>query len=316
MSMALVLATLVTFGMFSVTYGAYRWLGNSGWEPGRISALQKPPIEKEKDLEKPSLLRRLDGTVEKSRVFRIIALELTRANIPMKPTEFLLLSLGVASATGLLGFMISHNLVGGVMSFLFGLFLPRWHMVRRQQKRLKEFHNQIPDILSLMVSALRAGYGLNSAFKMVVDEMPPPASEEFERLLLEVNLGFSIADAFQHLVERTKSKDMELIVTAIAIQHEVGGSLADILENISETIRERVRIRGEIQVMTAEQRMSGYVLTAMPFLLGLFLTLFNPEYMMGMFQPGWPILIPISALVMMGIGYLAMRAIINNSDVY
>ncbi len=314
--MALILSAMTATGVFVFVYGLYTWFVEEDWMSRRISSLEKPPVIETRKGEGVPFLRKLDAHVEQSSVFRAIAMELARANIPMKPSEFLMLTVSVGVATGFLGFMVSHNFIGGVMSFIFGLFLPRWYTVRRKQKRLKDFHDQIPDTLSLMVSALRAGYGLNRAIKMVVDEMPPPASEEFARVLMEVNLGIGISEAFRHLVERTKSKDMELIVTAISIQHEVGGSLADILENISETIRERIRIRGEIQVMTAEQRMSGYVLTAMPFLLGLALTLFNPDYMMGMFQPGWPILIPISALVMMGIGYLSMRAIINSSDVY
>ncbi len=314
--MAFVLSATVAVGVFMLVYGVHVWMEAKDWKAARIYSLKMPPTKEQEGTRSISLLQRFDGYVRNRRVYQTIALELARANIPMKPSEFMLLTIGVAIGTGLLGFVISHSIPGAAMSFILGLYLPRWHVVRRQQKRLKAFHNQIPDVLSLMVSALRAGYGLNRAVKMVVDEMPAPASEEFERVLMEVNFGIGVSEAFQHLVERTKSRDMELIVTAISIQREVGGSLADILENISETIRERVRIRGEIQVMTAEQRMSGYVLTAMPFLLGLALTLFNPDYMMGMFQPGWPILIPISALVMMAIGYLAMRAIINNSDVY
>ncbi len=303
-------------GMFVLMFGVYQWLVQHGRKSRRVSDVVTPPSVGRKEKKVSPLAQRLNSAINRSRFSRAIAMDLARANIPMKPSEFLLLVIGVGAVMMLLGMSISHNLIGGVMSGILGAFLPRWYLVRREQKRLKEFHNQIPDILSLMTSALRAGYGLNHAMRMVVNEMPPPASEEFGRVIREINLGIGVTDAFQHLVGRTKNKDMELIVTAISIQHEVGGNLGDILENISETIRERVRIRGEIQVMTAQQRMSGYVLTALPFLLGLALMLINPDYMMGMFQPGWPILMPISALVMMGIGYLVMRAIIKSSEVY
>ncbi len=312
----LVPAIAVTLGVFVMAYGLYRWMAQRGQRSRRVSDVVTPPSIGRKRKGISPLAQRLNNAINRSRLSRAIAMDLARANIAMKPSEFLLVAMGAGAVGVLLGTSISHNLIGGVMSGILGAFLPRWYLVRREQKRLKEFHNQIPDILSLMTSALRAGYGLNHAMKMVVNEMPPPASEEFGRVIREINLGVGVTEAFQHLVERTENKDMELIVTAISIQHEVGGNLGDILESISETIRERVRIRGEIQVMTAQQRMSGYVLTALPFLLGLALMLINPDYMMGMFQPGWPILMPISAVVMMGIGYLVMRAIIKSSEVY
>ncbi len=306
----------VTLGVFVTIFGVYMWLGQRSQKARRVADVVRPPSIRKKEKKMSPLARRLNNAINQSRFSRAIAMELARANIPMKPSEFLLLAIGAGAVGMLLGISISHNLIAGVMSGILGAYLPRWYLIRREQKRLKEFHNQIPDILSLMTSALRAGYGLNHAMKMVVNEMPPPASEEFGRVIREINLGVGVSESFQHLVDRTKNKDMELIVTAISIQHEVGGNLGDILENISETIRERVRIRGEIQVMTAQQRMSGYVLTALPFLLGLALMLINPDYMMGMFQPGWPILMPIAALVMMGVGYLVMRAIIKSSEVY
>ncbi len=309
-------AIAVASSVFIIMYGLQKWLLSHGSKPRNISDVVKPPVVYRREKRTSLLAQRLNNAVNHSRFSRAISMDLARANIPMKPSEFLLLIVGAGAVGMVFGMAVSHNFIGGVMSGILGAFLPRWYMVRREQKRLKEFHNQIPDILGLMTSALRAGYGLNHAMKMVVNEMPAPASEEFDRVMRETNLGVGITDAFQHMVERTKNKDMELVVTAISIQHEVGGNLGDILENISETIRERVRIRGEIQVMTAQQRMSGYVLTALPFLLGLALMLINPDYMMGMFQPGWPILMPISALVMMGIGYMIMRAIIKGSEVY
>ena len=113
------------------------------------------------------------------------------------------------------------------------------------------------------------------------------------------------------MVERIESDDLGLMVTAINIQHEVGGNLSEILETISNTIRERVRIKGEIQVMTTQQRYTGYALVGMPFILAVIISVINPGYMSEMFQPGWPMFIPIGALIMIFMGFILMRKMIR-----
>jgi tight adherence protein B len=130
-------------------------------------------------------------------------------------------------------------------------------------------------------------------------------------VLREVQLGRSLMDAFDSMVRRIDSDDLALIVTAIKIQHEVGGSLAEILEIVAHTIRERVRILREIEVLTSQQRYSGYVLMVMPIALGLVLFLMSPDYMMQLFQPGPTLCIPIGAVIMMVIGFFVMRRIVD-----
>jgi tight adherence protein B len=141
--------------------------------------------------------------------------------------------------------------------------------------------------------------------------MPDPMATEFDQVLKETMLGYSITDALDHLVERMNNEDLELVVTSIHIQNEVGGSLADVLETISGTIRERIRILGEIKAMTGQQRMTGWMMTLMPFGLALVMMLINPGYMMGLFQPGWTLLIPISAVIMIVIGNIVMRMVVK-----
>ncbi len=126
-------------------------------------------------------------------------------------------------------------------------------------------------------------------------------------MLRETALGFSIGDALDHLVERVQNDDLALIVTAIHIQNEVGGSLAEVLETISQTIRERIQLKGEVNALTAQARITGSILTALPFLVGTALMLLNPEYMMGIFQPGWPLIIPTAAVIMVIFGNILMR---------
>ena len=141
--------------------------------------------------------------------------------------------------------------------------------------------------------------------------MPDPSAKEFGRVMREIVLGYSLDDALQHLIERNRSDDLELLVTAIQIQNDVGGSLADTLQTISATIRDRIIINGEIRTLTAQQRFSGTILAGLPFLLATALMLLNPDYMMELFQPGWPILIPIAVVIMVACGYIIMQRMLT-----
>ena len=123
----------------------------------------------------------------------------------------------------------------------------------------------------------------------------------------ETALGYSIGDALDHLVNRVENEDLDMIVTAIHIQSEVGGSLADVLETIAATIRERIQLKGEVRAMTAQQSITGTVLSGLPFVVGTALMLVNPEYMMALFQPGWILAVPAAAVVMVIIGNIMMR---------
>ena len=236
---------------------------------------------------------------------------LAQANVKLTVSEFMLIRLGVTLAAFLAGWVVSRYVLAGALVAVLASSLPNWYVGRLQEKRLQAFQEQLPDVLSLLVSSLRAGHGLLQAVSLVTQEMPEPTREEFGRVRREVNLGFSMSEALAHLVQRVNSDDMGLVVTAINIQHEVGGNLAEILETITATIRERVRLLGEIRVMTSQQRMTGTVLTGLPFLLGTMLMLINPDYMMSMFQPGWPILIPAGAVVMMIVGYFLMQRVLR-----
>ncbi|MCC7354468.1 MAG: type II secretion system F family protein [Anaerolineae bacterium] len=237
--------------------------------------------------------------------------DLARANLPMTVPEYVLVTAGVVVGGFIIGGIFTRQFVGALIIGALAYFLPGMYVKRRQAQRLKMFQAQLADVLSLLVSSLRAGYGLIHAMGLVVQEMPAPSSEEFGRVVREVGLGFSLKDALSHLVRRVDSDDLELMVTAINIQHEVGGNLAEILETISATIRERVRIKGEIAVMTSSQRLTSYLLVGLPLFIGVAIMFINPSYMMGMFQPGWPLLIPITAGVMMVFGFILTRKVIQ-----
>jgi tight adherence protein B len=207
--------------------------------------------------------------------------------------------------------MLQRNVFVGLLVAFVGFVLPIVFISMRQRQRRQAFDGQLPDVLDHLVGSLRAGYGLLQAVEWVARQLPHPAGTEFDRVVREVQLGRSLSQALDSMVRRIDSDDLALIVTAIKIQNEVGGSLADILETVAHTIRERVRIQREIMVLTAQQRYSGYVLMLLPIGLAFVLFLLNPEYEMQLFTPGPTLCIPIGAGIMMIIGFFAMRRIVE-----
>ncbi|HET6261064.1 MAG TPA: type II secretion system F family protein, partial [Chloroflexia bacterium] len=157
----------------------------------------------------------------------------------------------------------------GLMGMAVGFFGIDWYVKFRISKRLKDFNAQLGDTISLMANSLRSGYSLLQSMELVSREAPDPIGAEFKRVVREVGLGLSAQDSLNNLLRRMPSDDLDLLITAINIQYEVGGNLAQILDTISHTIRERVRIKGEISVLTAQGRMSGYLITALPGLIGV-----------------------------------------------
>jgi tight adherence protein B len=187
--------------------------------------------------------------------------------------------------------------------------LPRFWVGRRISGRLSAFNKQLPDTITLLSNSLRAGSSFLQSIELVSRVGGPPMSEEMGRVVREVNLGLGMEEALNNLVRRIKSDDLDLMVTAIGIQQQVGGNLAEILDTIAFTIRERVRIKGEINTLTAQGRVSGYLVAFLPIGLGVALNAINPAFMAPLFtETIGRILIGVGA-VMMTIGFLAIRKI-------
>jgi tight adherence protein B len=253
-----------------------------------------------------------------------LAREIARADLRLKPSEYLFIwagsTLGVPVAMVILGFFLPalHSplalLIGGFIGFL----LPRFWLNRRKNGRLNAFNKQLPDTITLIANALRAGSSFLQAIELVVRESRPPIATEFSRVIREVNLGLPFDQALENMVRRVRSDDLELMATAIAIQHQVGGNLAEILDSISYTIRERIRIKGEIRTLTAQQRLSGYVVGFLPIALAGFLFVAAPGFMDPMFSnppaiAGLPagVIILIFGGIMMFIGFMLIRKIVD-----
>ncbi|HUV06071.1 MAG TPA: type II secretion system F family protein [Armatimonadota bacterium] len=206
-------------------------------------------------------------------------IELAAAGLPIRPSEFVGIIAGAVIVSQILVALTIKNTLGYALLAIVAAAIPVLVLRVLQQRRRAAFDAQIVDALVMIASSLRSGFSFLRAMQMVSREMPPPISREFERVINEMNVGRPMEDALRSVVARVKSYDFDLVVTAVVIQHQVGGNLADILETIAATIRERVRILGEIRALTAEGKMSGVILVLLPIGLGTLLTVINPGYM-------------------------------------
>lgn len=305
----LLIPLLIMVAVFFIFAAIYRWMRESSDLDRRLSAsLGTEDIELRR---RKALSQQVNKKLGRLSMAARLEQKLNAADIKVSAAEFLMIRFGLVAVLFLLGWVISGYAVGGMLLCIFGWLGPGYYLNFYQAKRTRDFANQLPDMLNMLVGSLRAGYGLLHACNVVKDEMPNPLSAEFDRMIKEVSLGFSITAALNNMAERMDDEDLSLIVTSIHVQNEVGGSLADVLATIAETIRERIKLKGQIRVMTAQQRATGWMLTALPFGTGTLIMMINPEYMMEMFKPGWPIFIPIGAAVMVVIGNITMQMVMK-----
>jgi tight adherence protein B len=251
---------------------------------GGLSA-DKQAEKKDKKAQGPSALTEsLERVIEQRGLGGSVATDLARADLKLTVAEFWSLTVISMIGTCVLALLIYGGFVLPLAGLILGFFFPKFFVKMKQRQRLKAFNNQLGDGITLMANGLRAGYSLLQAMDAVGREMPPPMSIEFSRVVREIGLGVDNERAFNNLLRRVPSDDLDLMITAISVQQEVGGNLAEILEIIGFVIRERVRIKGEIQVLTAQGQLSGYVISFLPIALGLILYAMNPIYIGRMFQ--------------------------------
>jgi len=228
----------------------------------------------------------LNRRVARSSAGDRVARELARADLKFKVAEYYALVFMSTVVVGLIAYIIQPNIISAIIGAIIGFFLPRFYVKRQQTVRLNKFNGQLGDMLNLMVNGLRAGYSTMQAMEAISRELPVPISDEFHRVVQEMQIGITMEKALENLLRRIPSEDLDFVVTAINVQREVGGNLSEILDTISFTIRERVRIKGEIRVMTAQVRSSGIVLSLIPVFLTLALWFISPEYIGSFFDRG------------------------------
>ena len=252
----------------------------------------------------------LSGDVQDRRFATRVQRDLARANLKLRVAEYYYIRIGAALGLGLVLGVLRDPLSGVIGAFL-GYMLPRFYVGRRIGGRLSAFNKQLPDTITLLSNSLRAGSSFLQSIELVSRETPAPMGEEMGRVVREVNLGLGMEEALANLVRRIKSDDLDLMVTAIGVQQQVGGNLAEILDTIAFTIRERVRIKGEINTLTAQGRMSGYVVAFLPIGIAVTLNFINPSFMQPLFtQLLGQILLGVGG-VMMLIGFFAIQRIVD-----
>jgi tight adherence protein B len=330
--MLLLVAAILGAGIFLIFLG----LAGSGGTSGVSARLERYASGKEQTptaqdggaslgsaLAQSVALAQLNKIVEQRDFGATLARDIARADLKLKPGEFVAMWIGVV-----IGVPFGFILVGVVfkplqsplalvLGALIGFWLPRMWLGRRRASRLAAFNKQLPDTITLVANSLRAGSSFLQAIEMVVREGQPPVTTEFNRVVREVNLGLAFEVALENMVRRVRSDDLELMATAITIQHQVGGNLAEILDSIAFTIRERVRIKGEIKTLTAQQRMSGYVVAFLPIGLVGVLMVIAPKFMEPMFMnppgvAGLPAGVVILAFAgfMMFVGFILIQKIV------
>lgn len=253
--------------------------------------------------------------VEKTSFGDRIARELARADIKFKVAEYIVLIFASIIIGALLAWFFGNRyLVSAIIGGVIGALAPRFYVKSQQRKRLQKFNDQLPDMLNLMVNGLRAGYSTMQAMEAISKELPPPINDEFRRVVQEMQIGIPMEIALDNLLRRIPSEDLDFVVTAINVQREVGGNLSEILDSISFTIRERIRIKGEVRVLTAQVRTSGTVLSLIPFGLTLILWFLNPDYLLSMTRGG-PICTAIIVCVVLGLIFSSYFIMMKIADI-
>ncbi len=238
--------------------------------------------------------------------------ELAKADLKLRTSEYIGIQIGLTILLFMIGFIRFGYIYGIIQATVMGVagyLLPGFYVKFRQRQRLKAFNNQLGDTLLLLSNALKAGYSFAQAIDTVSKNASPPIAEEFARCVREMNLGGSVEESLGHMVKRIESDDLDLMVTAVAIHRTVGGNLAEILDNIAFTIRERVRIKGQISTLTASARSSGQLITSLPIVLAVFMYFATPTYFKPMTESavGWIII--ALAVFMIFLGNLVMSRV-------
>ncbi len=237
--------------------------------------------------------------------------ELTKADLPLRGEEFLAFSVTVMGAAVLFTLLATGSWTAALVVMVVMLPAPSLFLRWAKQKRLARINDQIGDALVIIANSLRSGFSFLQAMDLVRKEMPDPIAREFGRTFQEINLGTPTERALENMVERVGSDDLEMVVAAVLIQRQVGGNLAEVLDKIAHTVKERIRIKREIKTLTAQGRISGVIIGLLPVALALFLLVISPQYMALLFQSRAGLLMVGAALLAQTTGFLLIRRIVD-----
>lgn len=274
----------------------------------------KEKIENKKK-SKTSLLKILSNLIPSMKFSekhdKKLEIELMKSDIPITIEELLVIKMLTSTAFALLTYAISKDFIIVFIMFVIIWNIPKVIISRRKKERIKTFNEQLNEGTMIISNSLKAGYSFLQAIAAVSEETKDPFSKEFKKLLKEMSLGISEEIALQNMLNRLDSDDLRLIVNAILIQKDIGGNLSEILDNISNTIRERQKIQNEIKTLTAQGRLAGIIVMSIPFFLGFTIYLFNKEYMMPLFTTPLGLVMIIGAFINQILGLIMIRKIIK-----
>ncbi|MTI82200.1 MAG: secretion system protein [Firmicutes bacterium] len=245
------------------------------------------------------------------RLGKLVEKKLEEADVPISGQEFVVIVVLVASGSAFATTVITLNLVLGILLGCAASVLPFLLINRARTKRLSNFNSQIGDALTIMSNSLRSGFSFLQSMDMVRKELPDPIRKEFSRTFREVNLGTPTEEALDNMAKRIKSEDLDLIITAVLIQRQVGGNLAEVLDSIAETVRERIRIQREVKTLTAQGRISGLIIGLLPVILASFMLVVNPSYIMELINNQIGLFMIAVALLGEMVGLLLIKKIVN-----
>jgi tight adherence protein B len=238
--------------------------------------------------------------------------QLSRAGVPLTAGEFILL-VAIIVGIGLIVSVALHNMFLLALLAAGAIWGPRWWITSRHAKRARDFNNQLPAMIHLLANAIRSGNNTAQALDLAARQSNVPMSRELQLVVQKIAYGTGVKESLESLTARIQSVDLQLLVTAITIQMETGGNLVLILERISETIRERVRLEGEIKALTAQQRYSGYVVALMPVAISMLLFVFNPNYILNVFRTtvwcGWVMFLTAGTMIVIGV--MVIRKVVD-----
>jgi tight adherence protein B len=237
--------------------------------------------------------------------------KLEQAGLPMRAGEFVASTVVCAIAGGLLGAVLVRNILFVLVIAVLASLIPYAWLVRARNQRQKKMAEQLADVLSILASSLRAGHGFLQSLDQVASEISEPSATEFHRVVSEIRLGRPIDEAMIAMADRIGSEDMRWAVMAVNVQREVGGNLAEVLDIVAKTVRERAYIHRQVRVLSAEGRISIGILAALPFGLFLYLALVNPEYVTPLFTHPMGQIMLLTGATLMGIGILVMKKIVR-----
>lgn len=242
---------------------------------------------------------------------RKIEMDLQMADIPITVQELLVIKLFSSAAFSFLAYALTKKIMVVIIMFIIIWNIPKLIIANKKKERLKLFDTQLIEGIMIISNSLKAGYSFLQAVSVVVEETKDPFSKEFKKLLKEMSLGISDEEALNNMIERMNSEDLKLIINAILIQKDIGGNLSEILDNISDTIRERQKIKGELKTLTAQGKLSGLIVILIPIFLAGVIYLFNKEYILLLFKSPLGIGMIVSCVISQFLGIIMIKKVIS-----